>query len=130
MNRQQRRQMQRRGDDSDEVVPDFGPVGRSGADGSVAVAGSRTETDRLSNLAGDSSSVHTAREALAPSRHRVGPRQFLHEVNVEMRKVAWPTRAETLNYSTVVLVTLAILMALIFGLDVGFQHAANSLFNP
>jgi preprotein translocase subunit SecE len=129
MNRQQRRQMQRRGDANGEVVPDDGTFARGGADGSVAVAGSRTETDRLADLAGESS-ARTAREALAPSRHRVGPRQFLHEVNVEMRKVAWPTRAETLNYSTVVLITLAILMAFIFGLDVGFQHAANFIFNP
>ena len=31
----------------------------------------------------------------AAPRRRTSPRQFLHEVNVEMRKVAWPTRAET-----------------------------------
>jgi len=75
-------------------------------------------------------SGRAARAALAPSRHRVGPRQFLHEVNVEMRKVAWPTRAETLNYSTVVFVTLAILMAMIFGLDLAFSKAASFLFHP
>jgi preprotein translocase subunit SecE len=61
-------------------------------------------------------------------RRRATPRQFLHEVNVEMRKVAWPTRAETINYSTVVFVTLAILMALIFGLDVAFSKLAVFLF--
>ncbi len=59
---------------------------------------------------------------------RTTPRQFLHEVNVEMRKVAWPTRASTINYSTVVLLTLAILMAIIFGLDVGFSKLAIYLF--
>ena len=56
------------------------------------------------------------------------PRQFLHEVNVEMRKVAWPTRAETTNYSTVVFITLAILMALIFVLDLLFSKLAIFLF--
>ncbi len=61
-------------------------------------------------------------------RRRATPRQFLHEVNVEMRKVAWPTRAETINYSTVVFITLALLMALIFGLDVGFSKLAVFLF--
>ncbi len=56
------------------------------------------------------------------------PREFLHEVNVELRKVVWPTRQETINYSSVVLVTLAVLMALIFGLDDGFSHLASLLF--
>ena len=62
------------------------------------------------------------------SNRRTGPRQFLHEVNVEMRKVAWPTRETTINYSVVVLVTLAILMALIFGLDLAFSKLALFLF--
>lgn len=61
-------------------------------------------------------------------RRRATPRQFLHEVNVEMRKVAWPTRSETINYASVVLVTLILLMALIFGLDTGFSWVALHLF--
>ena len=63
----------------------------------------------------------------APNR-RSSPRQFLHEVNVELRKVAWPTRAETMNYATVVFIALAVLMALIFGLDLLCSQAANALF--
>jgi preprotein translocase subunit SecE len=66
-------------------------------------------------------------QAGAPKR-RATPRQFLHEVNVEMRKVAWPTRAEVINYSTVVLITLAVLMALIFGLDLAFSKLTVFLF--
>ncbi len=61
-------------------------------------------------------------------RRRATPRQFLHEVNVELRKVAWPTKAETINYSTVVLFTLAILMAMIFGLDLAFSKLTFFLF--
>ena len=63
----------------------------------------------------------------APGR-RTSPRQFLHEVNVELRKVAWPSRAETANYSIVVFVALAVLMALIFALDLAFSHLSNFLF--
>jgi preprotein translocase subunit SecE len=59
---------------------------------------------------------------------RTGPRQFLHEVNVEMRKVAWPTRETTINYSIVVLITLIVLMSIIFGLDLGFSKLALFLF--
>jgi preprotein translocase subunit SecE len=61
-------------------------------------------------------------------RRRTSPRQFLHEVNVEMRKVAWPTRSETINYSTVVFITVSILMALIFVLDLVFGKLAVYLF--
>ncbi len=45
-----------------------------------------------------------------------------------MRKVAWPTRAETANYSTVVFITLSILMAFIFVLDLLFSKFAIYLF--
>ena len=70
-----------------------------------------------------------ARPAPGAPNRRTSPRQFLHEVNVELRKVAWPTRAETANYATVVFIALSVLTALIFGLDVGFSHLANLLFD-
>ena len=59
---------------------------------------------------------------------RTSPRQFMHEVNVELRKVAWPSRSETVNYATVVFIALAVLMALIFVLDLAFSDVANFLF--
>jgi preprotein translocase subunit SecE len=53
-----------------------------------------------------------------PTRQpRTGPRQFLREVRGEMKRVAWPSRKEVVSYSTVVLVTVAIMMALVFALD-------------
>jgi preprotein translocase subunit SecE len=61
-------------------------------------------------------------------RRRSSPRQFFHEVNVEMRKVAWPSRAETINYSTVVFITLSLVMAFIFVLDLLFSKMAIFLF--
>ncbi|MDP9075114.1 MAG: preprotein translocase subunit SecE [Actinomycetota bacterium] len=71
-----------------------------------------------------------ARPVTAPAaqRSRVKPREFLHEVTVELRKVAWPTRAETINYSMVVFVTLVLVISLIFTLDYGFSVAARFLF--
>jgi preprotein translocase subunit SecE len=63
----------------------------------------------------------------APSR-RTSPRQFMHEVNVELRKVAWPTKAETANYSMVVFIAVSVMMGLIFLLDLGFSNFANFLF--
>jgi preprotein translocase subunit SecE len=103
MNRQQRRLMQRQGQMTEEGLP----------------APRRSEpSDRRA----------TRPAAGAPNR-RTSPRQFLHEVNVELRKVAWPTRAEVTNYATVVFIALAVLMALIFALDLAFSHLANLLFD-
>jgi preprotein translocase subunit SecE len=63
-----------------------------------------------------------------PSDERTSPRQFLREVRGEMRKVAWPSRAEVVNYSLVVLVTVVILTAYIATLDFGFGEAIFRLF--
>jgi preprotein translocase subunit SecE len=102
MNRQQRRIMQRQGPMTDDGTP---------------VADRPEAPERV-----------PARPVPGAPRRRTSPRQFLHEVNVEMRKVAWPTRSETINYSTVVFITLAILMAVIFGLDLAFSKLAVFLF--
>jgi preprotein translocase subunit SecE len=113
MNRQQRREEQRSAGEGDGT----GDAGAT-ADPPAAFAGGGTDvSERLSRVAVPVS---------AP--RRTNPRQFLHEVNVEMRKVAWPTRAETINYSSVVLVTLVVLMALIFALDLGFSKVSLYLF--
>ena len=65
----------------------------------------------------------------APTEARVGPRQFAREVRSELRKVAWPTRAETINYSVVVLVTLLIVTAFVFAIDWVFADLVSRLFS-
>jgi preprotein translocase subunit SecE len=65
----------------------------------------------------------------APAKStRTKPREFLHEVNVELRKVAWPSREETINYSLVVLITLIVVITMIFILDYIFAKGAIFLF--
>jgi preprotein translocase subunit SecE len=63
-----------------------------------------------------------------PSEERTSPRQFLREVRGELRKVAWPTRSEVINYSIIVLFAVAILTAYIALLDFGFGEAIFRLF--
>ena len=63
-----------------------------------------------------------------PAEPRVGARQFVREVRSELRKVAWPTRAETINYSIVVLVTLLIVMGFVFVVDWAFSNLILRLF--
>jgi preprotein translocase subunit SecE len=102
MNRQQRRLLQRQGQMTE--------------DGSPAAPRRAEPAER-----------RTRPVAGAP-RRRTSPRQFMHECNVELRKVAWPTRAETANYATVVFIAVAVMMALIFVLDLLFSHFAQTLF--
>ena len=69
-----------------------------------------------------------------PSRQRETPRrttpaEFLREVRNELRRVAWPSRPEVINYSTVVLVTLVVLVSMIFVLNYAFSKAVLFLFN-
>lgn len=62
------------------------------------------------------------------AQERTSPGQFLREVRSELRKVAWPSRSETINYSIVVLVTIVVLGAIIYGLDWLFSTFILELF--
>jgi len=50
-------------------------------------------------------------------------------VRSELRKVAWPTRAETINYSLIVFVALVVLMAFVGLMDYVFGDFVLKLFN-
>jgi preprotein translocase subunit SecE len=70
----------------------------------------------------------TAPPAPRPTSERTSPGQFLREVRGELRKVAWPTRAEVVNYSIIVLVALVVLTAYVAALDYGFGELLLKLF--
>lgn len=55
---------------------------------------------------------------------RIG--RFIREVIAELRKVIWPTRKELLTYTAVVVVFVAIMLAIVAGLD--FLYAKGVLF--
>jgi len=63
-----------------------------------------------------------------PKEQRTTARVFFKEVRSELRKVAWPTRPETLNYSGVVALTLAFVTGLIFVLDFIFGDIVLRIF--
>jgi preprotein translocase subunit SecE len=64
----------------------------------------------------------------APVRKRTTPVQFIREVRDEMRQVAWPSRSELINYTSVVLTTLIIMISLIFALNLAFGKLITDLF--
>jgi preprotein translocase subunit SecE len=59
---------------------------------------------------------------------RTRPAEFLREVRGELRRVAWPTRPETMNSALVVLVAVVVLTAAIFGMDTAFSKFVLYLF--
>jgi len=59
---------------------------------------------------------------------RTSVREFFRQVREEMRQVAWPTRPEVINYTTIVFVVLVFMIALIFGLGYGFSKFVTFLF--
>ena len=55
--------------------------------------------------------------------------QYLREVRDEMRKVAWPTRAEVRRYSIIVLITVVVYTAFVGGLDFLFGVFSGWLYD-
>lgn len=77
----------------------------------------------------DGAPVRARKAATSAPQERTSPGQFLREVRAELRKVAWPTREETINYSIVVLITIIVLGAMIYGLDWVFSTFILELFD-
>jgi preprotein translocase subunit SecE len=69
------------------------------------------------------------RAATQEKRKRTGALQFLKEVRLELRKVDWPTRTELATYSTVVLVTITVMTAFVFGVDYVFTKWLFPIFS-
>ena len=64
-----------------------------------------------------------------PKEERASIPEFIREVRGEMRKVAWPTRSEVINYSIIVLIAVVFVTALVAGLDYLFGSLVLRLFN-
>ena len=65
----------------------------------------------------------------APDKERVSPIEFVGQVRGELRKVAWPTRPEVINYTGVVLVTLVFMGLITFSFDFFFAHVVLWVFD-
>jgi preprotein translocase subunit SecE len=88
---------------------------------------------RQGQLGRDGAPVRPKRPAAPATRparkERTSPRTFLREVRGELRKVAWPSRAEVINYSIIVLIAVVLLTTFIALLDVAFGDVVFRLFD-
>ena len=108
MNRETKRMMQRQG----QIEADGSPATRRAPAGGQG-AGNRGARAPRPGPSG---------------RKRTTPVQFTREIRDEMRQVAWPSRAELINYTSVVITTLFIMIGLIFVLNLGFGKLITLLF--
>jgi preprotein translocase subunit SecE len=67
--------------------------------------------------------------ARRPKESRVTPAKYLSEVRDEMRKVAWPKWPEVRRFSIIVLATVVVYMAYVFGLDSLFGVLSGWLYD-
>jgi preprotein translocase subunit SecE len=88
-----------------------------------------TESSGTENGSGTGTKKKTAKKE--PGRY---PNPFLYVVNfikqvvAELRKVIWPNRKQMVSYTTVVLVFLAFMVALIAGFDYGMARLVGLVF--
>ncbi len=62
-------------------------------------------------------------------------RRFIHEVQIEMKKVSWPTRTEVVNTTLVVIIAVFFFSFYLYGADIvlsymieGIEWGASKIF--
>lgn len=93
--------------------PARGDVGAKGDAGKTGGTRTRAEAER-------------ARAKELREKRSIG--RFLREVVAELRKVIWPGRRELITYTTVVIVFVAVMVALVAGLDILFAQGVIAVF--
>jgi preprotein translocase subunit SecE len=67
--------------------------------------------------------------AKPPARqNRTTPALFFRQIVAELRKVIWPTRRELSTYTTVAMVFIVVMIAIVTSLDYGFTKLVIALF--
>jgi preprotein translocase subunit SecE len=77
---------------------------------------------------GGTRSRAAAERARVESAQKRSLARFLREVVAELRKVIWPGRRELITYTTVVIVFVAFIVALVAGLDLLFARGVIAVF--
>jgi preprotein translocase subunit SecE len=62
-------------------------------------------------------------------KSRFNFKEYFKSVKVEMKKVVWPTKKETISYTAVVIATCAAFALLFWAIDTGVLAALKSILN-
>ena len=69
------------------------------------------------------------RKKMNTQTDRTTPRSYLREVQGEMKRVAWPPRAEILNSTVIVIIGVVVMTGLIFLFDYLANNAVTHIFS-
>lgn len=102
----------------------------AGDDSTDTEATADVESDASSNGSGTTPKVKTKKDRSdGPSRNPIlYVVNYLKQVIAELRKVIWPNRKQMVTYTSVVLVFLAFMVALISGVDLGLAKLISLVF--
>lgn len=126
--------------DGDPAVRGTGPDGVDSDDpalvgAGVGAAGSARAAARRSQIARTGVTEKKGRATAARDSDRTDHlgwfarlRLFLREVVAELRKVLWPNQKQMLTYTTVVIVFVVVMVALVYGLDALFAQGVLWIF--
>jgi preprotein translocase subunit SecE len=113
-------------DAADDGLDDLLDADETDDDAAAAPAGSRAARARA--LARQSKDVKP-REKDAVGVGLFGRlMRFVREIVAELQKVIWPTRKELLTYTSVVVVFVAVIMAIVTAFDLGFAKLMFLVF--
>lgn len=87
------------------------------------------ETEAKPSKNGDGKKPKAAKKSSEPGRNPITfVITYLKQVVAELRKVIWPNRKQMVTYTTVVLLFLAFMVALIGGVDFGLAKLITLVF--
>ncbi len=89
----------------------------------------KRQMKRMGAMTAEGTPTRTLPAPKTKREQRTSPVQFLREVRAELRKVAWPGRAEIRSYSILVLITVVVFTTFITLIDVAFGTWALWLFD-
>jgi preprotein translocase subunit SecE len=69
-----------------------------------------------------------SRAGAAAKPERTSPVVFVREVRSELRKVIWPTRKELITYTTVSVIFILVLVAIVTSIDTGLAKLVFAVF--
>ena len=94
----------------------------------AAVTRARRPASRPAGRDGGGTRSRAAERARVESGQKRSLARFLREVVAELRKVIWPGRRELITYTTVVIVFVSFIVALVAGLDLLFAEGVIAVF--
>jgi preprotein translocase subunit SecE len=95
----------------------------------VTESDAEPETESKPSKNGDGKKKAKTAKKTGPSRNPITfVITYLKQVVAELRKVIWPNRKQMISYTTVVLVFLAFMVALIGGVDLGLAKLVALVF--